>query len=132
MPIHLEEDIWKAKTEPKYRLFAWMVMHDKALTADNIEKKNWQCDPTCTLCFCQHETTTHLLTECNYTKACWRKFAHTFNLPGDEQLNTLQGHVHWLRHFLLIYRKNERRQKVGDIPSCFGGIYGKREIPSNL
>jgi hypothetical protein len=79
-----------------------------------MEKKNWQCDTTCTLCFCQHKTTSHLLTECNYSEACWRKFAHSFTLPGYDQLRTSQGPLEWLKFFLLAYKKNERRkEKVG-------------------
>jgi hypothetical protein len=26
----LAQDIWKARTEPKYRFFAWLVLHDRA------------------------------------------------------------------------------------------------------
>jgi hypothetical protein len=107
------EDIRKAKAEPKCRFFSWLVMQDKALTTDNMVKKNWQCEPTCAFCFCQHETTTHLLTECNYTEACWRKLASDFNLPGFDQLNSLEGPVQWVRQILSSSQKNERRKKVG-------------------
>jgi hypothetical protein len=106
-------EIWKAKAEPKCRFFAWLVMHDKALTADNMEKKNWQCDTTCALCFCQYETTSHLLTNCNYSEACWGKLANSFALPEYEHLCNLQGPLEWLRFFLLKYKKNERKEKLG-------------------
>jgi hypothetical protein len=32
--------IWKAKAEHKCRFFAWVVMHNKILTTDNMMKKN--------------------------------------------------------------------------------------------
>jgi hypothetical protein len=31
--------IWKAKTEPKYRFFAWTLLHNKILTSDNLQKR---------------------------------------------------------------------------------------------
>lgn len=32
--------IWQATTEPKCRFFAWLVMHDRVLTTNNLLKKN--------------------------------------------------------------------------------------------
>lgn len=52
--------IWQVKTEPR-----------KALTADNLMKKNWPCNPDCALCYCILDTNKHILTECNFTKAVW-------------------------------------------------------------
>lgn len=37
-------NIWQARTEPKCQFFAWLAMHNKVLTADNMMKKNWSCD----------------------------------------------------------------------------------------
>jgi hypothetical protein len=31
--------IWKAKTEPKCRFFAWTLLHNKILTSDNLQQK---------------------------------------------------------------------------------------------
>jgi hypothetical protein len=61
------QDIWKAQTEPRCRFFAWLAMRNKPLTSDNMMKRNWDCNPECPLCFCQPETTSHILTECNFT-----------------------------------------------------------------
>jgi hypothetical protein len=36
----LAVDVWKAYTKPKCRLFAWLVIHNRALTADVMQKKN--------------------------------------------------------------------------------------------
>jgi hypothetical protein len=61
--------VWQAKTQSKCKFFTWLVFHDKALTADNMQRKNWPCNPTYHLCFCQQETSTHLLSECNFAEA---------------------------------------------------------------
>jgi hypothetical protein len=62
-------DLLKATTPNKCNFFAWLVLHNKALSADNMAKKNWQCDPNCQLCFCELETIQHLLIDCNYAEA---------------------------------------------------------------
>jgi hypothetical protein len=36
--------VWKAQVEPKCRFFAWLVLHGKILTVDNMLKRNWDCD----------------------------------------------------------------------------------------
>lgn len=33
-------DIWRAHSEPKCRFFAWLVLHDRVLTAENLAKRN--------------------------------------------------------------------------------------------
>jgi hypothetical protein len=45
-------DVWKANTEHKCKFFAWIILHNKALTVDNMLKKKRDCDPMCSLCFC--------------------------------------------------------------------------------
>jgi hypothetical protein len=79
--------IWKAKSEPRSRFFAWLAMHDKVLTADNMEKKNWSCNHLCSLCFCQPETTSHILTKCNYTESIWQSLAADYGLPNYLQMS---------------------------------------------
>jgi hypothetical protein len=58
----------KPKTKPKCQFFAWLATHNKALTIDNLMKKNWPCNPNCALCYCVPETNNHLI-ECNFTRA---------------------------------------------------------------
>jgi hypothetical protein len=58
----LAQEIWRARTEPKCRFFASLDLQDRALTADNLAKKDLPCNLTCPLCFCQQESAAHLLT----------------------------------------------------------------------
>jgi hypothetical protein len=74
-------NVWKAFTQPKCRFFLWLVLHNRALTADVMQKKNWPYDLFCSLCFCIHETAKHLLYKCNYTEALWRSVANNLELP---------------------------------------------------
>lgn len=45
--------LWSSKTEPKCQFFAWLALHEKTLTTDNLAKKNWPHEPNCSLCYCQ-------------------------------------------------------------------------------
>jgi hypothetical protein len=38
--------IWQAKSEAKCKFFARLFMHNRVLTADNMSKRNWTCDPS--------------------------------------------------------------------------------------
>lgn len=44
------EHIWKAETEGKHKLFAWLLIQSKLLTAYNLLVRRWPCNPVCTLC----------------------------------------------------------------------------------
>jgi hypothetical protein len=50
-------DIWRSFTDHKSKFFAWLIMHNKILTVDNMFKKLWPCDPYCSFCLCCQETT---------------------------------------------------------------------------
>lgn len=78
--------LWKAKTEPKCKFFAWLPVHGKVQTADNLAKKNYACNPICPLCYCIPETTEHLLLQCNFTEATWRELAAKLRLPAQTNL----------------------------------------------
>lgn len=75
-------EIWRAISEPKCRFFGWLVLHNKVLTADNMIKRNWPCNQTCTLCYCQQETAPHILMKCYYTEATWDLVAARLQMPN--------------------------------------------------
>jgi hypothetical protein len=63
--------IWKAKAEPKCKIFAWTLLHKKILTTNSLIKRNWSNDTTCKLCCINPETPTHLCEDCVLTKEVW-------------------------------------------------------------
>jgi hypothetical protein len=89
--------IWRATYEPKCRFFGWLAMHNKVLTADNMLKKNWTCDPVCQLYSCLEESTPHLLTRCNYSEATWNLVAAKFNLPNFLTMSAAGGPEQWMQ-----------------------------------
>lgn len=60
--------LWKAKAEPKVLLLGWITLHEKALTADNLEEKCWDNNVICPLYLDEMETNFHLLVSCSFTQ----------------------------------------------------------------
>ena len=58
--------VWKTKATPKCRLHAWLLLHDRCLTADNLAKRGWPCNPICSLCHIHPETAVHISAACSY------------------------------------------------------------------
>jgi hypothetical protein len=105
-------DMWKGRAEPKYNFFAWLALHNKTPAADNMEKKNWPCNLTCPLCYCQPETADHLLTECNCTEALWHIIANRFDLPTYNMLMSKGRLLEWVSHFTSGGTRQTKRKKM--------------------
>jgi mannosylglycoprotein endo-beta-mannosidase len=63
--------IWKASAEGKHKLFAWLLVQNRILTADLLLVRNWLCQPVCILCDQNWETTVHLCLHCVYAREVW-------------------------------------------------------------
>jgi hypothetical protein len=115
--------VWRAITEPKCKFFAWLAMHNKVLTTDNLLKRNWSCNYYCSICFCIHETIDHLLTWCNYTEAVWNLVTAKFHFPSYSHLPQEGGHVGWILHFLRSGTKKDKRRKLGMLFSFWWEVW---------
>jgi hypothetical protein len=119
------QDIWKAQIEPRCRFFAWLAMHNKPLTADNMMKRNWECNPECPLCFCQHETASHILTECNFTEALWRAVSLKHGLPDYNHI-PLGAPIEWVRFMSAGGTKKMRRRRLGTVFTFWWNVWKER------
>jgi hypothetical protein len=104
--------IWQETTEPKCRFFGWLVLHDRVLTANNMIKRNWPCNYNCFLCLCMHESTEHILTQCNYTEAAWNVIATRFGLPNYNHLSVQGGPNQWVNAILSVGSKKEKKKET--------------------
>jgi hypothetical protein len=120
------DDIWKAYTEPKCKFFSWLVMHDSVLTVDNMSRKNWPCNPLCSLCYYIQETTPHLLTQCNYTEADWNRISAQFNLPNYTSMIAQGGPQQWLQFIRRTGSSKEKRIKLGIVLTFWWQIWKER------
>ena len=62
--------IWKAKIPLKIKIFLWQLFQDVVLTRENMKKRKWLGNPTCSFCD-QLETSRHLLFSCSHAKVVW-------------------------------------------------------------
>jgi hypothetical protein len=70
--------IWSAHTEPKCKLFAWLVLDQKLLTADMLAIRGCPHDPVCPLCLSAPETADHLCKDCPFTSAIWTRIQQDY------------------------------------------------------
>jgi zinc-binding in reverse transcriptase len=63
---------WGLAIPAKVKMFLWILLKDKLLPNENLQKRNWPCGSTCVLCnMTILETTGHLFLSCNYTRRIW-------------------------------------------------------------
>jgi hypothetical protein len=98
----------------------------KVLTADNMMKKHWSCEPTCALCSSLIESTEHILSKCNYTEAVWDIMAHRFNLPQCATLNAKPQLADWIRALSSSGTLKERKAKMGILFMFWWAIWKER------
>lgn len=75
-PRFLTSKVWEAHMEPKCKVFSWLLLHNRILTADRLAIRGWPHDPTCQLCLGGHETATHLCKDCPFTREVRRLVCH--------------------------------------------------------
>jgi hypothetical protein len=102
--------IWQAAAEPKCNFFAWLVMHNRVLTAGNLMRKNWPCNEYCPMCLCMQESTEHLLTQCNTSEAVWNGVSPPLSLPNYATMSHAGGPVQWV-NYLLLHGSKKRKEK---------------------
>jgi hypothetical protein len=68
LPSFQVGNMWKIKIEPKVKVFCWATMHQRILTADNLEARGLQHNTTCPLCNLAPEDKHHLRINCPFTK----------------------------------------------------------------
>jgi hypothetical protein len=93
--------------------FVWLVLHNRVLTSDNMIIKNWPCNPICSLCSCLHETTSHILTECNFTEATWNLVAPKFGLLGYYTISHTSNPEGWIRVLAGSGSAVDKKSKIG-------------------
>lgn len=63
--------IWKAHTENKCKFFAWILIQNKILTADNLQLRNWPHQDHCVMCNGPLESGLHLCLLCPFATEVW-------------------------------------------------------------
>ncbi|OAY74397.1 putative ribonuclease H protein, partial [Ananas comosus] len=56
--------IWGLRVPLKVKVFTWIVLKKRPLTADNLLKRGWSGNTVCMLCGSEEETVDHLFVQC--------------------------------------------------------------------
>jgi hypothetical protein len=121
------KQVWKAIAEPKCKFFAWLIMHDRAPAVDNLARKNWSCNPTCSLCLCQLKTSMHLLPNATMLRHSGTSLL-TFLTCQTMMFLTLQETRSNGSNPCLVQAAKERGEGRLAFFSLSGGSCGKKEI----
>jgi hypothetical protein len=82
-PPFQTKKLWKARAEPKVKIFWWTSMHQKNLTADNLDARGMPHNPLCPLCGMEPEDAKHLLINCVFTREIYRLIWLWFGMRGQ-------------------------------------------------
>lgn len=62
--------VWKAKIPLKIKTFIWQLFQNAVLTKDNMRKRSWPGNPSCSFCR-DIETVGHLIFGCTFARSVW-------------------------------------------------------------
>ncbi|CAM0950376.1 unnamed protein product [Alopecurus aequalis] len=75
--------IWKSDASLRCKIFSWLAILGKCLTADNLTKRGWPCNPICSLCRIVPESACHLFATCSFIQCLWHLILPFCNLPAS-------------------------------------------------
>lgn len=88
--------IWKSDATLRCKIFSWLAVHEKCLTADNLQAKGVPCNPVCSLCHIEQESTVHLMANCSFARTLWDLVLDHCNLPPSlRPLGVIQSLAGW-------------------------------------
>ena len=84
----LPSTVWNSSAPLKCKFFGWLASLNRCLTADNMAKRGWMCDPICRLCRLSNESGLHLFLLCPFSRQVWdlvqAKLQITLNPKTDD------------------------------------------------
>ncbi|QHO15365.1 Putative ribonuclease H protein [Arachis hypogaea] len=89
--------IWRWKGPHRIKVFLWMVVHKKILTAKR-RARMFQKNPSCHKCDSVKESVLHVLRDCPWTSRVWTKLIH----PSDIYLFFKAPFDSWIRWNMTI------------------------------
>jgi hypothetical protein len=65
--------LWVSKCQPKYKVFFWLLLHDKLNTRERLQRRNMELDSyTCENCILQKiKSVYHLFLRYSFVVNCW-------------------------------------------------------------
>jgi hypothetical protein len=87
--------IWHASAEGKQKVFAWLLVQNRILTADLLMTRSWPCHLVCILCDQDLETAGHLRLHCVYSREVWFSVTSWADITIQMPMLTLSTEEWW-------------------------------------
>ena len=94
--------LWKAKIPLKIKIFMWLIKVNAILTRNNLARKGWKCDKTCSFS-ANPESIEHLFFGCVMTKYCWSLVSIV--IGADCRPASLNQYWVWANRFMPAHKK---------------------------
>jgi hypothetical protein len=91
---HIWTTVWKSKFWPKISTFLWLLLQNKILTWDNLQRQGFIGPSICHLCYQQEETMEHLLNNCILSEEIWNQATQLMRRTKrvkDSIMSTIRG-----------------------------------------
>jgi hypothetical protein len=83
--------VWRLKCPSKAHIFMWLLLNNKVLSWDNLQKRNTQCPGWCIFCTDSEETNFHLNISYAFSNQVWRKLNYAFSNQFWKEVEGITG-----------------------------------------
>ena len=88
-------NLWGRKLWPKITIFHWLVIHNRILTGENLQKRGMYGPYRCPLCEHAEGSMSHLLDSCKFSSDLWYQGAMFFHRSMRIFQNSIGTLIHW-------------------------------------
>jgi hypothetical protein len=120
--------IWRARTENKCKFFAWVLIQNKLLTADNPARREWPHHPSCALCNGPIESGLHLCLTCPFAHEVWNTVLawESFSLPQHVVWSNISSISEWWEKTETLFPQDHKREFNGLVIYTMWNLWKER------
>ena len=120
--------IWRARTENKCKFFAWVLIQNKLLTADNLARRGWPHQPSCALCNGPIESGLHLCLTCPFAHEVWNTVLawESFSLPQHVDWSNISSISEWWEKTETLFPQDRKREFNGLVIYTMWNLWKER------
>ncbi|WVZ94823.1 hypothetical protein U9M48_040667, partial [Paspalum notatum var. saurae] len=117
-----------ARAENKCKVFAWILIQNKVLTADNLARRGWPHQTSCTLCNGPLESALHLCLTCPFAREVWSRILAWENLSLPQHADPISANDigEWWERAMALVPTARRKEFNGVVIYTMWNIWKER------